>query len=633
MRIMASRVFFLASLSVLFASTNGDEAEEGSCSAADMESGSCQSGQEEIVIRSRAQVEPGATADLIDQEVNSLEEYVSFCEGRISMLEDLRDVVDASVHFNTSIPNTHLRALRENVTLLSSISHDTDIAPISSHRDFLLTKAVIRETESITSIQFLPLRVSSGPYASGVAPASTSTASVVPSALLVAARADGIVRLFTPSGELVLSFSAGHDYPITHLAISPSHDEHLISTGDTDGAVRVHKVTVRAKRLPVPSDDNDVADTEDKTGERVSQFFGSQLNVSARFQTEFSIPAAVSDGETSPLTAMSSAHHQGATLFVLGDAKGTVSVFAKNGTLKGQIEATNTPGHGIEGFFHHVGNLLFRAGPEWGYIDLEKLEVRHMDCPGFDGNVKDAIIDNQLVSRVFVADSKGGVSAFHIRNKKDCKIEHAFRQGSVRRNLVHLASVRGFVLALEGPEEAGIDSPSKKGSPVMAAGWSLVALNMSHVGKRKQEAMLLPSPVAWRRFGAPLRSWAVQNRHFQGDLLALLSENGRELEVVELLMPFQQVQEEDSFGDFQLPMIGLIAVLVLGYQYKKQKGKFSAASPSVGSKKRDIDSDLFKKSLASDKLAALKSKGKKDAGSTDVGAKGSGDTEGSNKPA
>lgn len=576
----------LAALSLLRGVRGSDEA---TCTAHD--DAACHgTAADDMEVRSRAPAPPRAMADLIEQEVEALEQYVSLCESRISMLEDLRSVVDAG--FNTSIPDPHLRVLKEKLPLLSGISFDSDTAPISSERDFLLTKAIIREREGFASIEFLPLRGSSSPSTSSSTAAASSAAAAVPSALLVATRADGTVRLFTPSGEPVLSLETGHERQVSHLAVSPSHDEHLIATGDVAGVVRLHQIVVRARRFPTMSDETQ-AGKDDPAEQRASQFLGGQLNVSAKFQVELSIRSAANDGEMAQLTAVTFAQHQQSKFYVLGDAKGTVSVFAKNGTLKTQIDATTTPGVGIEGFYHQFGSLLFRAGSEWGYIDLEKLEVRHLDCPSFEGHVKSAIIDSQHASRLFVADERGGVWAFNVRNKKECKVEHRFRNGSTRSNVVDLASVRGFVLGIEGPD------PSAAG-----AGWSVVALNMSHVGRRKQEAMLLPSPVVWRRSVAPLRSWAVQRRQQQGDLLAFLSEDGRELEVAELLMAVYTPPEEDSYGDFKLPMLAVLVVLVLGYQYMKQKGKLGGSS-----KKRDLDMDYFKKSAAAGKLAGLKNKG------------------------
>merc|ERR1712066_89672 len=87
----------------------------------------------------------------------------------------------------------------------------------------------------------------------------------------------------------------------------------------------------------------------------------------------------------------------------------------------------------------------------------------------------------------------------------------------------------------------------------------------------------------------------------QGDLLAFLSEDGHEVEIVELLMQVYQAPSTDSFGNFKLPVIAVAIVLVLGYQYVKQKGKFGGGGGGGlgGGKKLDWNSDDFASALKS----------------------------------
>merc|ERR1712228_532662 len=97
--------------------------------------------------------------------------------------------------------------------------------------------------------------------------------------------------------------------------------------------------------------------------------------------------------------------------------------------------------------------------------------------------------------------------------------------------------------------------------------------NMSHVGKKKHELGSTPSPVVWRRSQGQTRSWALYKRHQQGDLVAFLSEDGHEIEIAEILMQvYTPPSTENPFGDFKMPVIAVAAVLVLGYQYMKNKG-------------------------------------------------------------
>merc|ERR1712048_680060 len=123
-----------------------------------------------------------------------------------------------------------------------------------------------------------------------------------------------------------------------------------------------------------------------------------------------------------------------------------------------------------------------------------------------------------------------------------------------------------------------------------------MAFNNSHIGKKSWEVINSPSPIVWRQIHGPIRSWAVHKKsQLQGDLIALVSQDGREIEIFELLMTVYTPPKikDDSFTNFQLPIIGVAVVLVLGYQFMKQKNKFEGSSvKSSLPPKRDWDQNL-----------------------------------------
>lgn len=376
----------------------------------------------------------------------------------------------------------------------------------------------------------------------------------MPASLLVVAGVDGNVWLFTPLGEMVLTFSAGHERPVTHLATSPSQDEYMIATSDDSGVIRVHKIGVRQRRL---SRDERLY-RRSSTEEKMSQYMGSQVNVTMQFQKQIRMPKSKQTGAVPQLTALLLASQQGTKYFVTGDRDGSVHVFTKNGTLRARINVS--AGASVDSLTAHVGSILFRVGGEFGFLDLDKLEVKYMDCPRFDRHVTAVMLDSQQTSRVIVADTDGTVWVLNARDRGFCRVDHRFQRG-VTRGQVVLASVRGFALGLEH---------TSRGSTV-------VALNMSHIGKRKYELREAPSPVVWRHHRPRTKDWAVHKRYQQGDLLAFLSEDGLDIEIFELLMQVYIPPGEDSFSNFKLPVIAVAVILVLGYQYTRQKGMFGAA--------------------------------------------------------
>lgn len=272
-----------------------------------------------------------------------------------------------------SVAQVH--ALTERLPLLSEVASQGEKEPIAAAEDFLLTKAALPLVEPAVQVEWLLLRNPRPPTTSSSS--SSTPQSQMPTCLLAAAQADGKVHLFSPSGELVFSFNTGHDQIVTHMVTSPTHEEHLIATGDSGGAIRVHRVSVRQRRA---SKEEKLA-RSNSTDEKVSQYLGPQWNITVQAHRQLQLPV----GDDAPtLTALAIANHKSSGEIVAGDSKGRISVFAKNGTLKAHVDATAMEGPGVEGLHSYHSQVLFRAGMEWGYVSLDKAEVKHIDCPNFE---------------------------------------------------------------------------------------------------------------------------------------------------------------------------------------------------------------------------------------------------------
>jgi len=462
----------------------------------------------------------------------------------------LQDTVRVGHNHSHSLPQRHAQALQEALPPISEVAGDADTTPAASDGDFFVSKAVIPFDEEISFIRFLLLR---NPRTTTPTPMGQGA---MPSSLLVAVQTDGIVQLFAPSGELALTFSADHEFPITQLTVSPLHDEYVIATGDAAGFIRVHKVNARHRRMA--KEKKTPRKKQQVIEDKISPYIGSQMNVTAQFNRQIKMPRYRNSTERPRMTALALASQQGTKYFVVGDADGKVTIFTRNGTLHARLDTGANSS--VLSFSVHLSNILFRAGDVWGFVDLERLQAIRVTCPRFDGKVTAAILDTQQSSRVIAADEEGSVWVFNIKNRRVCKIEHRFARGAVRPPM-ELASVRGYALALEhGRGARGLES--------------ILALNMSHVGKKRDDPARAISAVVWRRWCQPVKSWAVHRRYQQGDLLAFLSEDGHEIEIAELLMQTYTPPAGDTFGNFKLPVFAVAIVLVLGYQYVKQQGAF-----------------------------------------------------------
>jgi hypothetical protein len=480
---------------------------------------------------------------LITQEVDQLKSLVKLCDERIQLLKELKSTVNSGE--NLSLPSSHARMLQEKLPLMSEIAADTDKVPTGSADDYLISKTIIPQDAPVTMIKFLPLRNPRSGGGSSSSSANTQTS--MPSVLLAAAQEDGTVRLFSPHGDLVLTFSSGHEEPLTHLAVSLSQDEYSILTADVGGILRLHKISVRQRRLTKEQR----SARRNNSDEKVSQYLGLQVNVTAQFQKQMQVPPS-SDGKPPKLTTLAMTSQQGSKYHVVGDEAGRVGVFIKNGSYSFGID---TAGEKIEGLYPHLSNLIYRTRSEWGYVDLQKKNLSRVDCPGFVGPAVAVAFDSQQAARVLVSDIHGTVWVLNLKERKNCKVEHQYPRGATKAP-IELSSIKGFAIGLEHAGRSGDAA-------------SIVAINMSHVGKNQQS---LPSAVAWRKQRSPVKDWSLHKRYQAGDLLAFLSEDGSEIEIMELLMSVYQAPAQDSFGNFKMPVIAVAVVLVLGYQYMKQKG-------------------------------------------------------------
>lgn len=531
-------------------------------------SASCRPGGDGAAAEAQVEAEVQG-ADLLAQELAELEDFIRMGEGRIALLKELRAALRSG---NADSPGVPAGVLREPLPLLSEVRVDPHASPVAIPEDFLVSKAVLPQDEPVGLVKFLPLR---SPRASSSSSSSKHHVEM-PSALLIAAQSDGIVRLYTPPGDMVLEFATGHDHPVTQLASSLSHDEYLVVTGDAGGGIRVHRISVRARRLTKDQKKARRASMDEK----VSQYMNAEVNVTAQLQRQMQLPAD-GEGNVPAMTALVMASQGGTKYFMAGDSAGQVSVFTKNGTLRAQIDVGDPGGAGVLSLHAQLSSVLFRAEGQWGYIDMEKMVPRPVSCPQLDGRVVAAVLDSQMASRAMVVDETGVTSIYSVKNKKDCSLELRFEAAATggHPGSVQLASVRGFALALRQGEGRA----------------SLTALNVSQAGKRAGDLSPPTQSVVWSQDRPPARAWSVHKRQQQGDLLAFLSEDGTEIEIMELLMVVHTPPSRDTFSDFKMPVIGVAIVLVLGYQFLKNGGKLGVGRKAGGLGNRDFRSVLNKR--------------------------------------
>jgi len=500
----------------------------------------------------REEALPLPRPSLVRQEVDELRAFIRNCEARIKLLEELRATAtlnQSNSALASSLEINITKALHGQLPAMADVAGDEDSASRASAADFLVSVATISQGDPVAFMKLLPLRSNRAIGGQGHTPIGQLA---LPTSLVIAVTGDGTVRIFTPSGEMALTFPTGHEHPVVLLNVPPTQNDYLIATADSSGNIRTHKLTVRPWRL---TREEKQARRGGRNGERISQHLGLQVNVTSQLQATMQVPQMAKDANEQRLTCLGLASHQGARYLAVGDDKGRVTTFTKTGELHAELEVY--AGVPIKSLSGHIGTMVWVSGGQWGFIELDEPKVRYMSCAKFSGHITTAIAEGQHSQRVFAADEYGTIWVFGMKSKSNCRIEHRFPEHSTGVP-VELAAINGFLLALDQSQEA------TRGRA------SVVALNMSVVGKARSDPKR-GSAVAWRRWIAPPRSWSVLKRSQQGDLMAILSKDGMEIEVLEVLMQVYAPPMGDVLGNLKLPVFAVAIIFVIGFQYVRNQ--------------------------------------------------------------
>jgi len=333
-------------------------------------------------------------------------------------LEGLRTAIAAGQRVELSAAER--KHLERGNLLVPAISHNAQHKPLSTNLSRLQHLETLAEGVDVQLHGFMPLkRVSQQRSGPGV--------------LMVAVN-DHALWLFTLEGEALLQdFDLGHSSRvITHLSLSPSQDNHIVLTADDRGEMRVHNVKIVAKR---EKDDKD----ERQERER-------QLNVTAVMNCSFSVPEA---DDTLVVTSLLVVERGSQTFFVAGDSLGGISVFYRDGSLKGRVIVTEDHG-GVVGLQRGQSQtVLFYSTHSFGTFSTSQLDVQAPVCNGWESPLFDIVQDPS--GRVVLALSDGDVLVFSTTRGKSKAFDLTLKFPHVSLIPLKLLVFKGHVMGLPIP--------------------------------------------------------------------------------------------------------------------------------------------------------------------------------------
>lgn len=367
-----------------------------------------------------AQCKDAASCQAHMQElIEGLDTHRQMMSGKHRVLDSLEGLRNAIISGERiELPTTHRQHLEKGSPLVGDISYDAKHRPLSTNitRHLRLMRTIADEVD-VRIHMIMPLKRPGGQK-------------VGASALLITVDYQNRMSIHTLEGDLRLSkFDLGHGEgrTVTQLVMSPSQDNHFAVTADDQGEVRVHTLKVIAKKAEGKkeswngsAEDEEEDKADEKPEEKFEQKHGiKQLVVTANFSTSFSLPPR-STGETRVLNTVLPIDRGSQMLFVTGDSLGGVSVFHRNGTLKGRVKVTEDPG-GVRGLMRGQGQtVLFFSSHSFGFLSVSQVDVQYPPCTGWNSPLFDIAPDPSFsYSRVILALSDGDVLIFSTTRGKN----------------------------------------------------------------------------------------------------------------------------------------------------------------------------------------------------------------------
>jgi len=450
--------------------------------------------------------------DLVTQEVRALEEYISAATDKVRLLKELKAALGTG---SVELPSMHKELLQAQLPPIDGIQRAQ--TPMMNADDFSYLAAQVTLPESSFAIKFLPLRSTMSH--------SVNTQTHTPTALIVTASGAGL-HILTPTGERVADLAIPG---IELLETSKGTEDHFILVVG-NGTKTMTKLQIRARPWKLTSEER--AARKNAT-EKLSQYLLPEVNLTVK--ELWSVPL-----EAPAVTDIQPVTQRGTKYIAVGDAEGQLRLHAANGTQLSVTQGTDDEGGILE--LSQAQGIVYRSKRSVGLFSAED-QVIQLPCT-FDESVHSLVRATGASQRLLVH-ADGALHAISTKDKAvSCKREWSFPIPPVET-----FNVKGVILTVTS------GAPGK-----------LMALNLTRAEQLH---------VAWSREFDSIKVWDAYKRHNMGDLFAMLSGDGRQLSVWELLVPLEPVKSDESFGNMKVPVMVCAVVLVLGYQFMKGGGRSS----------------------------------------------------------
>ncbi|CAJ1455641.1 unnamed protein product [Effrenium voratum] len=342
------------------------------------------------------------------------------------------------------LPSAQRQHLEKGSPLISEVTFDARHRPVSTNvtRHFQSQRVIAPHLE-VRLHAFLTLKKAT--------PGSKS------SALVVILDSESKLSIYSLENEALLErFDLGHSGEVKQLEMSPSQENHFVVTVGDAGDIRVHNIKIIAKKQKADVKDSGHEEEEAPKGKDKES---RTLNVTASLASQFTLsPGALE--EARKLNVVLPIERGSQTFFIAGDSLGGISVFFRNGTMRGRVRVTEDPG-GVKGLIRAQGQqqVLFYSSHAFGFFSPSQVDLQYPPCTGWNSPLYDLAMEpGYSTGRVLLALQDGDVLVYATTRGKSkaCDLALKFPHVSVMPFKLH--SFRGHVMALPTP----LDDMDKK---------------------------------------------------------------------------------------------------------------------------------------------------------------------------
>eukprot|EP00930_Biecheleria_cincta_P023649 TRINITY_DN17052_c0_g1_i1.p1 TRINITY_DN17052_c0_g1~~TRINITY_DN17052_c0_g1_i1.p1 ORF type:complete len:607 (+),score=114.38 TRINITY_DN17052_c0_g1_i1:114-1934(+) len=541
----------------------------------------------------------------IEGMIGKLDELQEETRGKqltVQALEEIRAGILSGRR--VELPSAHRQHLEKGSPLINEVTFDARHRPVSTNvsRHFQLHRSIASGLD-IRHHAFLSLKRASPGASKNAIPA-----------LLVLIDSESKLSIFSLENEPLLSkFNLGHapGTSVVQMELSPTQENHFVMTVDDAGTIRVHNIKIISKKKDKTGDrKNQTEEAPEKTPAKPAKET-RQLNVSASLASSFNLSSSATMQSRKLIVALP-IERGSQTFFVAGDSFGGISVFHRNGTVKGRVRVTEDPG-GVKGLIRAQGNqVLFFSSHSFGFFSPSQVDLQYPPCTGWNSPLVDLALEpGYSTGRVLLSLADGDVLVYATTRGKSKACDLTLKFPHVSTLPFKLHSFRGHVMALPTP----LEGMAKHDEYVREVFFFNMAAMENGYGSSPSRAITLQAsfkpkqPESLALFGQPSAGAGPPGEKAKSQI-AIRFEGQRGVEVFDLTLrtppPPKAAQAEGAAGTSGsgwdtssllnwMPKFGVFGIALVGvviWNIRKVSGGGSSDASA-----EDFDEELFKEKL------------------------------------